>query len=249
MNLNDLKSAATGKYELIDALLIRASEPMGGNHKWQNLTIRDTSGDYEISAYYDETMPDLRVEQEQVGQCWQFRVRAVRKLNFINLQGHINGQPRKETNMPTVDDLKKSPYLQQADCEPPLKLTIREWTEEDLSRDNEPTEMKYVLHFREDVKPFVLNVTNFERISQVTGEPDCNNWNGHEITLYRDKNVMMGQKKVGGIRVFVPQPDMSNAVRPQSLPQGVTPATKPEYRGEQPPPATDDDVPDDVDDY
>ncbi len=145
--------------------------------------------------------------------------------------------------MPTIDDLKNSPYLQQADCEPPLKLTIKGWTEEDMSRDNEPTEMKYILHFKEDVKPLALNVTNFERISHVTGKPDCNDWNGHQITLFRDKNVMMGGKTVGGIRVFVPQPDMSNAVTPQQLPQGVTPVTNTRHVGDGPPPPTDDDVP------
>ncbi len=147
--------------------------------------------------------------------------------------------------MPTIDDLKDSPYLVQKDCEPPLKLTIDGWSREDLSRDNEPAEMKYVLSFRENVKPLVLNLTNFERISEVTGEPDCENWTGREITLYRDKNVMMGQKKVGGIRVYVPQPDMSNAVTPQTLPQGVTSV----HVGDGPPPATDDDVPPDEDSY
>lgn len=145
--------------------------------------------------------------------------------------------------MPTIDDLKDSPYLDQKDCEPPLKLTVARWTQEDLSRDNEPTKMKYVLHFKENVKPLVLNQTNFERISEITGELNCDNWPGHEITLYRDKNVKFGSENVGGIRVFVPQPDMSNAVRPQSLPQGVT------RPGDDGPPPTDDDAPADAEDY
>lgn len=239
MNLIDLKSTATGKYELIDALLVRAGEPMGGNHKWQNLTIRDASGDYEVSAYYDQAMSDMRVEQDQVGKMWQFRVRAVKRLNFINLQGHINGPARKDKNMPNVNDLKDSKFLTKEDCGPRgLQVTITGWAEEDVSMETQPTKMKYVLHFKELAKPLVLNNTNGQRIALLTGKDDFDDWTGHQITLFNDPTVEFGGKLVGGIRVSVPQQ------------APVMPATtNPGHRGDGPPPATDADVPDDVDDY
>ena len=92
MTLADLKAAHTGIYELIDAKLIRAGNPI---MSWQNLTITDGSGDYEMSTYYDVNMPDLEVRQCDVGKAWQFRIKAIKNGNFINLRGHIAG-PAKE---------------------------------------------------------------------------------------------------------------------------------------------------------
>ncbi len=92
MTLADLKAAHTGKYELVNAKLIRAGNPI---MSWQNLTITDGSGDYEMSTYYDVNMPDLEVRQNDVGKVWQFRIKASKNGNFINLRGHIEG-PAKE---------------------------------------------------------------------------------------------------------------------------------------------------------
>ncbi len=92
MTLADLKAAHTGNYELVDAKLIRAGRPIMA---WQNLTITDGSGDYEMSSYYHEDLPELEVRQDDVGKVWQFRIKAITNGNFINLQGHING-PSKE---------------------------------------------------------------------------------------------------------------------------------------------------------
>ena len=92
MTLADLKAAHTGKYELIDAKLIRAGNPI---MTWQNLTITDGSGDYEMSTYYDVNMPDMEVGQDMVGKIHTFRVKAEKNGNFINIRGHIEG-PVKE---------------------------------------------------------------------------------------------------------------------------------------------------------
>lgn len=92
MTLAHLKSAHTGKYELIDAKLIRAGNPI---MTWQNLTITDGSGDYEMSTRYDINLPELEVRQIDVGKMFQFRIKAEKRGNFINLTGHIEG-PAKE---------------------------------------------------------------------------------------------------------------------------------------------------------
>ncbi len=93
MTLANLKAAHTGKYELIDAKLIRAGNPI---MTWQNLTITDGSGDYEMSTYYDVNMPDMEVGQDMAGKIYTFRVKAEKNGNFINIRGHIAGPPRKE---------------------------------------------------------------------------------------------------------------------------------------------------------
>ena len=94
MTLADLKAAHTGKYELINAKLIRAGRPM---MSWQNLTITDKSGEYEMSTYYDVNTPDLEVRQDDVGKVWQFRIKAIKNGNFINLKGHIEGPVDNQT--------------------------------------------------------------------------------------------------------------------------------------------------------
>ena len=63
---------------------------------WQNLTIKDTS-EFEMSTYYDPEMPDLMVSQDQVGKWHEFRVKAYKNRNFINLRGHIQGPAKKGT--------------------------------------------------------------------------------------------------------------------------------------------------------
>ncbi len=92
MTLADLKAAHTGNYELINAKLIRAGNPV---MTWQNLTITDGSGDFEMSIRYDVNLPHLEVTQDDVGKVWQFRIKAIKNGNFINLRGHIAG-PAKE---------------------------------------------------------------------------------------------------------------------------------------------------------
>lgn len=140
--------------------------------------------------------------------------------------------------MPNVNDLKDSKFLTKEDCEPAVKVTITGWAEEDVSMETQPTKMKYVLHFKELAKPLVLNNTNGQRIALLTGKDDFDDWTGHQITLFNDPTVEFGGKLVGGIRVWVPQQ------------APVMPATtNPGHRGDGPPPATDADVPDDVDDY
>ena len=92
MTLAELKSAHTGKYELIDAKLLRAGNPV---MTWQNLTITDGTGDYEMSTRYDVNLPDMEIGQDMVGKIYQFRIKAIKNGPFTNLRGHIAG-PVKE---------------------------------------------------------------------------------------------------------------------------------------------------------
>lgn len=136
--------------------------------------------------------------------------------------------------MAKVNDIKDSNYLTKEDCEPAIKVTVSHCAEEDVSMANQPAKMKYVVYFKEQSKGMVLNLTNFQRIVSLCSKDDTDDWQGVQFTLYNDPTVDFGGKLVGGIRVWVPQqtpPDV----------QQVNKAT--EYRGDDPPPPSDNDVP------
>ena len=104
-----------------------------------------------------------------------------------------------------INELTASKYLRKEDVTPPLIATISGLTHENLAKDNEAPEMKYILQFVENLKPMVLNLTNGKLIAIVTGEEDTDNWIGKKITLWNDPTVSFGDKMKGGIRVKLPQ--------------------------------------------
>jgi hypothetical protein len=74
----------------------------------------------------------------------------------------------------------------------------------------------------------VLNRTNGDSITEITGTDETDDWAGRAIVLYVDRNVMMGGKRVGGIRVTAP---------PNGKPAPAPPPVVEEFV------ATDEDVP------
>lgn len=62
---------------------------------------------------------------------------------------------------------------------------------------------KGILYFQENVKPFILNVTNGKAIEKLYGK-DIDSWNGKKIALYYDPTVKVAGKVVGGTRVKAP---------------------------------------------
>ena len=107
--------------------------------------------------------------------------------------------------MPTVDDLKESKYLTKGDVGNGKLLTIKEWKKEDVSMENQPASMKYVLYFDEEKKGLVLNNTNGKRIQSVAGSADFDDWAGTKVVLYNDPDVEFAGKTVGGIRIRAPK--------------------------------------------
>ena len=126
--------------------------------------------------------------------------------------------------MMNINDLSQSKYLKKEDCGNGITVTISGLTHENLARDGEPAEMKYILQFKEAVKPLVLNMTNAKLIATVTGSPETDDWVGKQITLWNDPSVTFGNHQ-GGIRVLV-------------TPQTMQPAQPAQFD-----PATGDDVP------
>lgn len=104
-----------------------------------------------------------------------------------------------------ISELTVSKYLKKEDVSPPVIVTISGLTHENLAKDGEAPEMKYILQFSENLKPMVLNLTNGKLIAIVTGQEDTDNWVGKQITLWNDPTVSFGDKMTGGIRVQLPQ--------------------------------------------
>jgi len=96
-----------------------------------------------------------------------------------------------------------SKYLKSADLDGnDLTLTVDtvEWEEIGKEKKKNP-----VLYFRGKGKPWICNVTNWDRIVLATGKDDSEDWPGEKITLYVDDNISYGSDIVEGIRVRTPK--------------------------------------------
>lgn len=105
-----------------------------------------------------------------------------------------------------ISQLSDSKYLKKEDVQPPIQVTIAGITQDNLARDDEAPEFKYILNFVGDVKPLVLNMTNAQLIAHITGSEETDDWKGKTITLYNDPSVSFAGKLTGGIRVQIPTP-------------------------------------------
>ena len=116
-----------------------------------------------------------------------------------------------------LSDIKESKYLAKDDCgEAGIVLTIDRVVGEKVGEDQRGNEEhKPVMHFQEqNVKPLIVNVTNFETIAEGTGLDDSDNWGGQRIKVYNDPNVSFAGKRTGGIRVRTPKKGSTPAPEP-----------------------------------
>lgn len=100
-----------------------------------------------------------------------------------------------------MNDMFPSSWLKKEDC--PVTATIAAVAQEEIKGDN-GKELKAVLRFRGDVKPMILNRGNADLLASTWGD-DSDAWVGKKIEVYVDPNVMFGGKRVGGIRLRLPQ--------------------------------------------
>ena len=107
-----------------------------------------------------------------------------------------------------LSDIKESKYLAKDDCgEEGIVVTIDRVVVEKVGEDMQGNaENKPVMHFQEqNVKPLIVNVTNFETIVEGTGLEDSDNWGGQRIKVYNDPTVSFAGRRTGGIRVRTPK--------------------------------------------
>lgn len=122
-------------------------------------------------------------------------------------------QPKQKDQM-HISQLKDSKFLKKEDCTPPILVTIKEVTQENVAKEGAPQDLKWALHFEEVEKPLVLNSTNGQLIAQITGSEDTDGWPGKYIVLYKDPNVSFQGKLIGGIRVRAPKKGAAPPAKP-----------------------------------
>lgn len=93
-------------------------------------------------------------------------------------------------------------------------VTIEKTAYEKVVGDKGRTEEKMVMHFKEDVKPLILNKTNPKIISELFRSPMLSDWDNKKIQLYFDPTVKFGKDVVGGVRVrkFLPKIESTDLI-------------------------------------
>ena len=131
--------------------------------------------------------------------------------------------------MPNVSQLKKSNFLTQNDCDPPILVTISGWSEKNVAQAGADPDERICLHFTEHEKPLVLNSTNGNIIAAITGTGEIEDWTGTKIVLYKDPTIQYAGKIVGGIRVRAPKNQQAAKPNPAMKRQQIEPdAPEPE---------------------
>lgn len=140
--------------------------------------------------------------------------------------------------MRSFDKYRDTKFVQKTDLGKGILVTIDKITEENVAPNNQPQEIKYVLYFEENVKPWVPNIGSLEEIAAITGTGDVDYWTGAKLVLYVNPDVEYAGKRVGGIRCRAP-------LVPQNQQQPPTQSSgpNPDYVGDNPPPPDDEDIP------
>ena len=95
-------------------------------------------------------------------------------------------------------------YLKKEDCDPPILATIERFAEENVAKEDQPEELKWVMYFSDNDKALVMNSTNLQLAAIAFGTQETDEWIGRQLVLYHDPNVSFGGKLVGGVRVRAP---------------------------------------------
>lgn len=98
-----------------------------------------------------------------------------------------------------------SRYVSKDEVETPVTWTITGVGKVEMDDDNGEKKSPPVMTFSDaGSKPLILNNTNWMVLEDLYGE-DSDKWIGKTIELYKEPNVMFGNKRVGGVRVRKPQ--------------------------------------------
>ena len=118
-----------------------------------------------------------------------------------------------------IGEMKESKYLKKEDVGDGINVTIQRIDRQDVSLENQPEELKYILYFQEAInghhKGMVMNWTNIQLCAMAAGTEETDEWVGKQIQLYNDPTISFGGKITGGIRI-----------RPVEKPGNQTPSSQ-----------------------
>ncbi len=104
--------------------------------------------------------------------------------------------------MPSTSEMIVTKYMGHADVDPPIVVTVKTVTLEDVGRDDDK-EQRWFMWFHETKKGFRLNVTNI-RILEAAWGMHTDLWLGKRLKLWWDPTVLFGGKPVGGVKIRLP---------------------------------------------
>lgn len=114
-----------------------------------------------------------------------------------------------------------SSFLSADDFKKPRLLYVSSVSEEKVGQDN-----KLVAYFTEgdsdDELKIALNKSNINRLIELFGTDETDEWTGLPVVGYRDPNVMFNNRKVGGIAFRKPKADAK--VAPKAPPADFDPS-------------------------
>jgi hypothetical protein len=127
--------------------------------------------------------------------------------------------------MPKIGQMTPSKFLKKDDFPEAGKVvTFQRFVKENVARDNEPPEHKWVCYFAGEEKGLVMNSTNLQRAARAMGSEDTDDWIGRQIVAFCDPDIEFGGKLVGGIRLRAVKPSAgAQKAREQAAPAGDEP--------------------------
>lgn len=107
-------------------------------------------------------------------------------------------------------DLMPSRFFKQEDvAEAPIQLTITSVAKEEVTFQGKQPEKVTVIRFEGTDRQMLAKATVLSTLKDLFGTPSA--CQGKTVELYQDKSVMMGGKKVGGLRLRAPSTDQGPA--------------------------------------
>ena len=111
--------------------------------------------------------------------------------------------------MRSYDKYKNTKFIQQSEIENSphrsILVTIANVTEENVAPESQPERIKYVIHFKENYKPWAPGVETLGAISHIAKIGNVDKWSGTKLVLFVDPNVSFQGKITGGIRCRAPK--------------------------------------------
>lgn len=98
-----------------------------------------------------------------------------------------------------------SQYLGKDDVQQDILAHIKDVGKESIKSDGADEEKAVMTWQERDLKPMILNNTNWMALEDAYGE-ESDGWKGKPVEIYLDPSVMYGGKRVGGVRLRVPKP-------------------------------------------
>lgn len=126
--------------------------------------------------------------------------------------------------MAKLNEAFPSKYLKAPDLNKRRMIVTIDFVAQEKINDDTP----FIMHFKEEIKPLILNKTNFEMTAMLLQLEDSDDWGGHQIILRPDRTKNPQGQVVDCIRVDSELPsDVQQPAAPQRTavrpPAGIPP--------------------------